>query len=229
MTEASRGVTCGMVSICTERSITAAAMSADSRARAIGLSLMSTTCTASEAWSRAATPSIASMFVPLGGSSSTETTHSPASSRSCSSVRPERRAGSGDDLALDHEERHARLAALLDRGSDRGDLRRRRSAAAADQPRALAARLGGELGEVVGSRVSGRRCARQMRLGGRRSAARSAAGRWRCSDISPRAARAAWGPRPQFAPTADDPERAGGARPPRARGRPPASGRPRRR
>ena len=81
ITDESRGVTCGIVSSPTVRSIATAAMSAERRARAIGLSFRSTTWTAPEAWSRAETPSIDSMFVPFGGSSSTETTHSPASSR----------------------------------------------------------------------------------------------------------------------------------------------------
>ena len=88
-------MTCGIVSSATDRSITVAAMSAESRARAIGLSLMSTACTAPESRSRAATPSIASMFVPFGGSSSTDTTHSPASRRSWSRVLPAAGAGLG--------------------------------------------------------------------------------------------------------------------------------------
>ncbi len=58
-----------------------------------------------------------------------------------------------DELALGELERSARFALLLDRGSDRGDLGRRRAAAAADHPRAQRARVRGELGEVLRRRV----------------------------------------------------------------------------
>ena len=60
MIEVSRGVTCGMVSSPQSRSIATAAMSAFARARAIGLSLMSTKPTFPEALSVLATFSIES-------------------------------------------------------------------------------------------------------------------------------------------------------------------------
>ena len=50
-------------------------------------------------------------------------------------------------------ERGPRHPLLVDRGADRGDLRRRRAAAAADDAGAEIARVGGELREVVGRRV----------------------------------------------------------------------------
>ena len=56
-------------------------------------------------------------------------------------------------LALHHVEWRARLALLLDRGGDRGDLERRRAAAAADQARAELPRVRCELREVLGRRV----------------------------------------------------------------------------
>ncbi len=90
----------------------------------------------------------------------------------------QRRPWTGDDLALDHEERHARLAALLHGGVNGGDLRRRRPAAAADQQRTLAAGLGRELSEVVGSRVrvddapAGAAREADVRLGAEREAVR---------------------------------------------------------
>ena len=60
MIEVSRGVTCGIVSIPQSRSIATAAISALARARAIGLSLMSTKPTLPERFSSRATASIAS-------------------------------------------------------------------------------------------------------------------------------------------------------------------------
>src|SRR6266545_630165 len=79
---------------------------------------------------------------------------------------------------------------LLDRRSDRGDLRRGRTAAAADDPCAEIARLGRELGEVVRRRVriddAPARAARQphVGLGAEGDAVRAAAhlrkGRERC-------------------------------------------------
>ena len=57
------------------------------------------------------------------------------------------------ELALADDERRGRRAILLDRGADRLDLRRRRAAAAADDPGAEPARLRRELGEVVRRRV----------------------------------------------------------------------------
>ena len=50
-------------------------------------------------------------------------------------------------------EDHARAALLVDRAADRRDLRGRRAAAAADDARPECARLGRELGEVLGRRV----------------------------------------------------------------------------
>ena len=78
ITVVSRGVTWGIVSIPQLRSIATAAISAFIRARAIGLSLMSTKPTLPDSASRRATASIASLLPPCGGSSSTETTHSPS-------------------------------------------------------------------------------------------------------------------------------------------------------
>ena len=57
------------------------------------------------------------------------------------------------DLALLDNERGARRALLLDRRGDRGDLHRRRPAAAADDPRAQIARVRGEVREVLRRRV----------------------------------------------------------------------------
>ena len=114
MIEASRGVTCGIVSSPTFSSIATAAMRAESRARAIGLSFRSVASTRPDALRRSAAASRASVFVPFGGSSSTETTHSPASSLRWSSVFSLRRATETGDLALDGCEAHARLALLLD-------------------------------------------------------------------------------------------------------------------
>ena len=54
----SRGVTCGIVSIAQVRSIAIAAISAFARARAIGLSLMSTKPTSPESFSVLVTASI---------------------------------------------------------------------------------------------------------------------------------------------------------------------------
>ena len=93
------------------------------------------------------------MLPPSGGSSWTETTHSPSRS---ARARPVSRCSSPratDQLALLEVERRARLALLLDGRADRGDLHRRRPAAAADDPRAELAGVRGELGEVLGRRV----------------------------------------------------------------------------
>ena len=61
--------------------------------------------------------------------------------------------GRDDELALRGGERGGRLPLLLDGAGDRLDLQRRRSAAAADHPRAQRSRLRGELGEVLRRRV----------------------------------------------------------------------------
>ena len=58
-----------------------------------------------------------------------------------------------DELALDDVQRSAGLSLLLDRRGDRGDLERRRPAAAADQARAELPRVRRELGEVLGRGV----------------------------------------------------------------------------
>ena len=58
-----------------------------------------------------------------------------------------------DDLPLANDEPRARAAILVDGVPDRRDLGRRRSAAAADDPRAELARVRSELGEVVRRRV----------------------------------------------------------------------------
>ena len=147
------------------------------------------------------------MFVPFGGSSSTETTHSPASSRSCRSVARALERPAGDDLALDREEGNARLAPLLDGSPDGRDLGRRRPAAAADQLRALVARLRGELGEVVGRRVrvddapAGAAGQADVRLRGQRQAVR---GRAHLPERGERGLRA----EPAVRPGGHDPERA---------------------
>ena len=70
------------------------------------------------------------MFVPLGGSSSTETTHSPASSLRSRSVLPSalaRIAATSAGSRSIATSRAARLPLLLDCAADRRDLRRRRS------------------------------------------------------------------------------------------------------
>ena len=129
-------------------------MSAESRARAIGLSLMSTTCTAPEAWSRAADAEHR-LHVRALGRVELDGDDPLAGLEPRLEERFGRRADRpvARDVTLDDEERNARLAALLQRRADRRDLGRRRPAAAADQPGAEASRLGGELGEVVGRRV----------------------------------------------------------------------------
>jgi hypothetical protein len=57
------------------------------------------------------------------------------------------------ELALPDDERRGGSALLVDRGADRGDLGRGRAAAATDDAGPQAARLRGELGEVVGRRM----------------------------------------------------------------------------
>ena len=87
--EESRGVRCGMVSIPTCRSIATEAIIPLIRARARGLSFTSTTSTSPESFSVRAISSMPSGFAPRGGSISTETTNSPASSlRSRSDAAP---------------------------------------------------------------------------------------------------------------------------------------------
>ena len=201
MTDASRGVTCGMVSICTERSRTIAAMSAERRALAIGLSFRSTTSNRAEAWSLAAASTIASMFVPFGGSSSTETTHSPASSRRSRSVRSRVGAGRAATSRSITNSRDARLASLLDSRPNSRDLRRRRPAAPADE---LAPGCAPGRRTRRSSRESraGTRCAHRCGSAGRRSAGRSVAVRWRLRSSrrarpGPPAARGRSSPRPQ--------------------------------
>ncbi len=93
ITVASLGVTCGTVSSFVSRWITADAVSALIRARAIGLSLTSTASTAPEAARRAAVSTSASRFAPFGGSSSTSATHSPAASFASSRERSALRLG----------------------------------------------------------------------------------------------------------------------------------------
>ena len=76
----SRGVWCGIVSSPTVRSIATALMIPLIRARARGLSLMSTNWAAPVSLSACATSSIPAFEPPSGGSSCTETTHSPSRS-----------------------------------------------------------------------------------------------------------------------------------------------------
>ena len=61
--------------------------------------------------------------------------------------------GRRGELALDDLERRRRRPLLVDRAPDRGDLGRRRAAAAADHLGAELARVRGELGEVLGRGV----------------------------------------------------------------------------
>ena len=151
--DASRGVRCGIVSSPTTRSIVAEAMSPLIRARARGLSLTSTTSTWPDSCSARASSSIACALPPRGGSISTETTNSPARNFRCRSVSRSGSLAEIDDLPLANDEPRARAAILVDGVPDRGDLGRRRSAAAADDPRAELARVRSELGEVVRRRV----------------------------------------------------------------------------
>ena len=151
--DASRGVRCGIVSSPTTRSIVAEAMSPLIRARARGLSLTSTTSTCPSSCSARASSSIACALPPRGGSISTETTNSPARELPLQERLALGLAARDDDLALANDEPRARAAVLVDGVPDRRDLGRRRSAAAADDPRAELARVRGELGEVLGRRV----------------------------------------------------------------------------
>ena len=155
MIDASRGVTCGIVSIPVVRSIAIAAMSADSRARAIGLSLMSTASTTPEAFSFAATRASTPCSCPWAGRARRTRPTRPrrACARAASSLLLRADRGDLGRIAVERDERDARLALLLDRRADRRDLRGAGAAAAADDPRAEVARLRGELGEVVGRRV----------------------------------------------------------------------------
>src|SRR6266511_3435980 len=82
----SRGVWCGIVSSPTNRSIATAVMIPLMRARARGLSLMSTKCAAPASLSAWATSSTPAFEPPSGGSSWTDTTHSPSRSIRVSSV-----------------------------------------------------------------------------------------------------------------------------------------------
>ena len=141
---------------------------------------------------------------PCGGSSSTETTHSPLA---------ERRAASARLLALGSPSASGELALARRRAARaaRGPRRPRARIAAIcagvvpQQPPMIRApsstRLRGELGEVVGRRVRDRRRGRRRGSRGRRSGAPRAAGR-----ASPHAARARAappaGPTPWFAPIA---------------------------
>ena len=183
------------------------------RARALGLSFTSTNCALPE--SRTARDVGSSpRFAPSGGSSSTVTTHSPSSSSRCELRRLLGRRRGRVALALAHEQRARRRPVLVERRADRLDLRRRRAAAAADDPRAERARLRRELAEVLGRRVREddarrRRCSR-----GRCSAARRAA--WPASRIAASASSAAAGPAPWFVPIAATLERRAAA-PPAAR------------
>ena len=136
------------------RSIATAAMSAERRARAMGLSFRSTTWTAPEAWSLAETPSIDSMFVPFGGSSCSTGDDPFAGFEARLEPRLRRRRDRGrDDIALDDVQGDARLAPFLEGGTHRRHLCGRGAAAAADDAGAEAPRLRRELGEVVGGRV----------------------------------------------------------------------------
>ena len=149
----SRGVRCGIVSTprccCTSVEVISELI----RARAIGLSLMSKNSTEPAAWISAAVPSSRSRLPPLGGSSSTDTTHSPAASRRARRLASAVGSGRRGRRRLAARERVAGGKVLVDRAPDGRDVVGLGAAAAADQPRAQRHRLRGELGGVGLRRV----------------------------------------------------------------------------
>ena len=138
----SRGVTWGIVSIPTSRWSVAEVISAFIRARAIGLSFTSTKPTRPEAWIVRVTSTSPSSEPPFGGSSSTETTHSPVAERARERRLAPRRAGArdGERRLVDLERRRGDAAGRrAPRGSPRSApascrSSRRRSARRARPP-----------------------------------------------------------------------------------------------
>ena len=177
MIDASRGVTCGIVSIPTARSIATAATSAERRARAIGLSLMSTTSTTPDVLERRARPGASTpCSSPWAGRARPRRPTRPRSSlRSGASAPHGARTTRPDHVALEASKSQpaarapsstaARIAAIC-------------AGVVPQQPPTIRApsraRLRGELGEVVRRRVriddAAARAARQadVRLRGER-------------------------------------------------------------
>ena len=148
----SRVVRCGIVSIPHARSIATEAMTPLIRARARGLSLTSTKCALPDSAAHGP-PRRARRCSRRAAGRAEPRRRTPARAASARGRSPRRRLGRVGQLALAHDERRGGRAVLVDRGPDRLDLRRRRAAAAADDPGAEPARLGRELGEVVRRRV----------------------------------------------------------------------------
>ena len=128
-------------------------ISAFIRARAIGLSLTSTKPTCPDAWIARAVSISPSSEPPFGGSSSTETTHSPSRRARARPLSLSRCGGAATRSGSSTSIVARRGPARVERLADGLDLRGRRPAAAAHDPCAEPDRLHGELGEVVGGRV----------------------------------------------------------------------------
>ena len=202
ITDVSRGVTWGIVSIPHSRSIVA-----DGHQRVHPRARHRVVVDVDEADSPESLSALRDLerarrcVPPFGGSSSTLTTHSPSRSARARPVSSclRRRASGSDGSSLSKTPRR-RTRAVLDRVADRRDLRRRRAAATADDPGAERHGLRGELAEVVGGRVrvddaaAGEAREADVRQGGERGA--------RASRICASAPRARRGPAPWFVPIA---------------------------
>ena len=187
------------------RSIATDAISPLIRARARGLSLTSTKCALPDSRSVARgleqrAVVAAERRVELDRDDELALAQQP---REPGLARRSPRAASASSRSPNTSGRRAAPGPSSIGGADRRDLRRCRAAAAADHPRAEAARLGGELGEVVRRRVR----EDDARAGEAREAdVRERGEHEPVAAASPpaRAARAA-GPAPWFAPIAATP------------------------